>query len=285
MSYLIGSIDGGGLMGVGAVKLLTRLMVDTKESIQFDGYSGTSTGSIIAAALAMGYPAYKVLELYEEMGKKIFSKRYWLPNRPKYSNKPLIKILKRVFGDVKMSKVQRPLYIGYSDFTTGRTSVFSRANDIDVWKAVLISCSAPTYFEPVDNRFFDGGLVLQNPSFIGAVEFSDEMNIPLKEVSVLSFGTNGKTDKPIKVNKNQLKIQTAIACFRFCMEASEDLSNTYCKKTDLNGFMRLEPFLDKKYKMDSPKIIEPYQEVWDKLYDRERTNILKFIESVKGVIL
>ena len=59
------SIDGGGIKGVYAASLLYEL--ESKNHIKisdyFDIIAGTSTGGIIAAALAVGISADKILNL------------------------------------------------------------------------------------------------------------------------------------------------------------------------------------------------------------------------------
>ncbi|MCT7952700.1 patatin-like phospholipase family protein [Ancylothrix sp. C2] len=75
------SIDGGGIRGIIAAEVLVQMEDALKAhnpkwkslSNYFDFISGTSTGSIIAAGLATGMPARKILELYLKEGKNIFS--------------------------------------------------------------------------------------------------------------------------------------------------------------------------------------------------------------------
>ena len=277
--YQIGTFDGGGVHGVGVLKLLTRLYIDTNNEVYFSGYAGTSTGSIIAVCLAMGMPPYKILDLYIRLGNKIFSKRNWNPKAPKYSNKPLIKELKEIFGAGKMCDIQHPVYIGYSDFQEKKTRVFDRSNNIEIWRAVLISCSAPTFFEPIDNRYCDGGLILQNPSFAGATGFAREKKVSLKNISVLSFGTNGKTNSKIKIKKTMWLWDWAIAIIKFALQGSESLSTFYCEQAGLHSHKRLEPYFDKEYKMDNPKNMPLFMEVWDLYYDTERTDLINFLNN------
>ena len=59
--------------------------------------------------------------------------------------------------------------------------------------AVLASCSAPTYFDPVvvddKYRLIDGGLWANNPSLVAIIDANYRLKIPLKEIRVLSIGT------------------------------------------------------------------------------------------------
>lgn len=78
-------LDGGGVRGALSLAILERLeaVIDEIEGAPtllcdwFDLIGGTSTGSIIATALALGYRAAQVRDLYFALGPKIFRPR-WL---------------------------------------------------------------------------------------------------------------------------------------------------------------------------------------------------------------
>ena len=96
-TFKILSIDGGGIRGIIPAYWLTRLEAELKAKADltlhevFDLFAGTSTGSIIAAGLAIGRSANEILKLYEEKGSKIFPTpllrnplRYWGTFLPAY---------------------------------------------------------------------------------------------------------------------------------------------------------------------------------------------------------
>ena len=75
------SIDGGGMRGVYTSAYLSALakqaaarreIGDLDVGKAFDLIVGTSTGGIIACALAAGIPLDEVAELYRRHGKEIF---------------------------------------------------------------------------------------------------------------------------------------------------------------------------------------------------------------------
>jgi uncharacterized protein len=82
--YRVLSLDGGGIRGLYTAVLLRGLtaqfaqqqgLPDTEEydlGRQFDLIVGTSTGAILATALAAGVPLSKVVALYLEKGREIF---------------------------------------------------------------------------------------------------------------------------------------------------------------------------------------------------------------------
>jgi uncharacterized protein len=101
MSFNILAIDGGGIRGLYAAYILKRIHEELGVvfSEYFDLIIGTSTGSIIAGALAVDYPIEKVVLVYEVEGKKIFTLNDFSFNglrKSKYSKKHLESVLNKV---------------------------------------------------------------------------------------------------------------------------------------------------------------------------------------------
>ena len=165
----------------------------------FDLIGGTSTGSIIAAGLAMGMSVEEIRQLYFELGDKVFGKRLKLINifkigkaiKASFSEKPLEKELEKVFGN---------LTLGSDELKTGLCIVAKRADTQSVWPlinhpegkfydsewgknkdillrdAIRASAAAPTYFIPTvievgggtdpnvkeKGAFVDGGVSMAN---------------------------------------------------------------------------------------------------------------------------
>jgi uncharacterized protein len=81
------SLDGGGIRGaltLGFLKKLETILRQIEDNPDlllchyFDLIGGTSTGSIIASALAIGKTVDEITELYMNLGGKIFGeKRSW----------------------------------------------------------------------------------------------------------------------------------------------------------------------------------------------------------------
>ena len=206
MPFNILAIDGGGLRGLYAAHILKRIHEELNIvfSEYFDLIIGTSTGSIIAGAIAVDYPIEKVVLLYEVEGEKIF-----FPNnlsfsgfyKSKYSKKHLEKVLNRAIGSKTLSDVTKTrLIIPATDIANGQVFVFKssyleefvRDKNTKIVDAILSSCSAPTYFDPhkIDNYLLaDGGLWANNPSLIGLTEAIGKLKIDKDEVKILSIGT------------------------------------------------------------------------------------------------
>ena len=80
MTFKILSLDGGGIRGVLSAKLLETVETALKEQKgqalheYFDLISGTSTGSILAAGIACGMNAKRLIDIYKDEGENIFLK-------------------------------------------------------------------------------------------------------------------------------------------------------------------------------------------------------------------
>src|SRR5258705_7936211 len=81
------ALDGGGLRGILTLSYLAEIESALRErhggskdfrlSHYFDLIAGTSTGSIIAAALARGMAVADIIKKYNDLGQRVFQKS-WL---------------------------------------------------------------------------------------------------------------------------------------------------------------------------------------------------------------
>src|SRR5947209_5536322 len=69
------SIDGGGIRGIIPATTLVALEQQMGKPVRecFDFLAGTSTGALIAAAAAAGVPATRILGIYVERSREIFT--------------------------------------------------------------------------------------------------------------------------------------------------------------------------------------------------------------------
>ena len=72
--YRILSLDGGGIRGIITAVWLDRLEQALGGPLRqhFDLIAGTSTGGILACALARGTEAAKIVDLYRDRGREVF---------------------------------------------------------------------------------------------------------------------------------------------------------------------------------------------------------------------
>jgi patatin-like phospholipase/acyl hydrolase len=248
------SLDGGGIRGALTLGYLQKIEDILKAKSNdpdnfrlcqhFDLIGGTSTGSIIASALAIGLTVEEIKNHYFELGGKIFAKKYKWWNifelgdfaKAAYDEKPLEQELQKVFGDITL---------GDSQIKTGLCIVAKRADtnsvwplinhpdgkyfdssdgknkDILLWKAVRASAAAPTYFLPQiiavgggmsQAAFVDGGVSMSNNPALQLLMVATLKGFPYKwqwgadNLKIVSIGTGmSKWDKiPVQVKKNNL---------------------------------------------------------------------------------
>ena len=104
------SIDGGGLKGLYSAAFLAGLEGRFRKSIVdcFDLVAGTSTGGILALAIAARMPTQTIVDFYRQWGPKIFHPKlkamYVLRSLlfSRYPDKELKNALQTVFGDRKI---------------------------------------------------------------------------------------------------------------------------------------------------------------------------------------
>lgn len=208
------SIDGGGIRGIIPLACLARLeILEGKPSREiFDMVVGTSTGAIIAAGIALGLDAGRILALYRDLAREAFQRLPWwkiLLNRGnyRYSNEFVARTIDSIGADVPLNSLPIDILITGKSTETSRTDFFVRDNPGNgcLWgtmrlrDAVLASIAVPTYFpahsavvrgEP--NTWVDGGVgVAGNPCYHAAVEaihYTTGLYLP-GQTRLLSFGT------------------------------------------------------------------------------------------------
>lgn len=208
--FKILSLDGGGIRGAFIAGFLADLekRMNCRMADYFDLIAGTSTGAIIACALALHEPAEKIEKLYRERGAKIFQRRsphkltwkqwftgqfankylnqhkldYDMLLQSKYESVELCSALKETFSDRKIEAAKTRLVIPAVDLTRGQTIVFKtphmpdlfRDRHYEVVKVLLATTAAPTYFPHASitdgSAYVDGGLWANNPSMVAIAE-------------------------------------------------------------------------------------------------------------------
>src|SRR3989344_530408 len=136
MALRILAIDGGGIRGYFAAHVLERIQQEhgVHFANPFDVICGTSTGAIIAAALATEYPLKNVKKLYEERGCHIFKRATGSIGgllRAKYSIARLRSELSEAFGDQTLTQTTTRLLIPATDIGNGQVHVFKSAYSSD----------------------------------------------------------------------------------------------------------------------------------------------------------
>jgi hypothetical protein len=214
-SYHVISIDGGGIRGLVTTILLQRLELEVPGWLdQANLLAGTSTGGLIALALAHGLGLDDLRALYELKGESIFDDS-WLDDLrdiggitgAQYDNRNLTRELRRILGDVRLKDLQKKVLISAFDLDnedpdplkrSWKPKFFHNFAGVDsdgeqlAYKVGLYSTAAPTYF-PVVDGYIDGGVVANNPAMAALAQTQDlrAFSRPprLEDVRLISFST------------------------------------------------------------------------------------------------
>jgi patatin-like phospholipase/acyl hydrolase len=208
------SIDGGGIRGIVPALVLAEFERRTGRPAAdlFDLIAGTSTGGILACALAKpdALSARELVALYEEEGPKIFDRAVWQRIHSvgglvdeKYDDDALEDALGRYLGDARLAETVTDVLIPSYDTERRRPEFFksTRARedpgrDSPLRAVARATSSAPTYFEPAllgDWSLIDGGVFAVNPGMCAVAEVLRYQ--PDAEVVLVSLGT-GQLTRP-----------------------------------------------------------------------------------------
>ncbi len=207
---LIVSCDGGGIRGLFTARLLERLELAAPGFLaSVSLFAGTSTGGILAAALAAGLSPTECVALYRDHAGEIFSASWehqlaslWSCEGPKYSGAGLRAVLTRVLGDRKMRDLRQDVVITSCDARLREAVRFTRQDhpDLLVVEACMRTSAAEVYFPPIDARYFDGGNAANNPSLWGVIH-QLSLGTPLRAIRLLALGTGNANRPPMTLGE------------------------------------------------------------------------------------
>lgn len=217
MTYRILSLDGGGIRGIVTAVILGEIEQQVGQPLNeyFDIIAGTSTGSLLAAAVATGGRSQQIIELYRNDGPNIFPYRsLFSPQRlplllqygfsaPKYSDANLSRVLQRYFGNKKLSDVKNTkLLITAYDLLRREPLIFKSWRgdkpyfDVPIWEACLCSASAPTLFPAHELRTKEEGMAMgagKNTIFLTTDASSDMLDYQNMQLAIVSGTGSGQT--------------------------------------------------------------------------------------------
>ncbi len=169
---LILSLDGGGLRGVFSAAVVAHMEATAERPAGqvFDVILGTSTGSVIAAMLAIGTPAEKLGQLYREVGFKDLQHKTPEARTAALENTLRTHLGKdRTFSDISGIKLAIPFRDTLSGEVVFASNFLDDADDWEdfpLWQAVRRSTALWPLFTPEDDRYLDGGYsAYANPSY------------------------------------------------------------------------------------------------------------------------
>lgn len=260
------ALDGGGTRGIYAAQILANIEQNFQVSIKdcFDLIAGTSTGSIIAGAIATDIRMQKIVQIFECKASQIFRKKHYLSPlfiSSRYSKKPLEKVLDTDLPSITLGEIVTPLMIMGSDISTGGVYVFKskypeesnavyvRDQDVQLRDAVVASCSAPLFFDPQkvgDSLLADGGLWANNPSVISFTEAISKFEKKIEQIKILSIGT-GHTATKMYNQRHRWGLLTGWGREKFISYILDLQSQASTNMTQLllkENYLRLDPTID-----------------------------------------
>jgi predicted acylesterase/phospholipase RssA len=196
------AIDGGGIRGLIPALVLAEIERRTGRPIatMVDVIAGTSTGAIIACALARPdpMPAARVADVYTQDGPKIFDRSAlkvitsvdgYVHER--YDDTQLVASLRTHLGSARLPQATTRLLVTTYDLQARSALVLrSDRDDVSLVDAAHASSAAPTYFEPLrlgNRTLVDGGVAAINPALYAYVEAGGKPSL------LLSLGTGSQT--------------------------------------------------------------------------------------------
>lgn len=206
--FRILSLDGGGSKGVYSLGILKEVEALAKRRLceEFDLIYGTSTGSIIAALLALGHSVDEVTKSYFDLIPEVMQHK-----RKSARSAALKRCANQILGDKRFDAFltdvgivtihyneTRPMIFKSSvKQAHGRYSTFQPGFGCTIAEAVIASSAAFPFFERAkvvtsnqgEPELIDGGFVANNPTLLAIADAVKAYKVEKENIKVLSLGT------------------------------------------------------------------------------------------------
>ena len=163
-------LSGGGARGFAHIGALAEL---ERDGIEIDRYGGCSMGSFIAAMAAAGWKADEIRDrCHEELVRRSPFNDYTLPRVALIRSRKAGRMLERLFGELAIEELAKPLFTVSADLLSSRLVVHRRGS---VLEAVGASMSIPGLVPPLPRAgqlLVDGGVLNNLP--VDAMAEADE---------------------------------------------------------------------------------------------------------------
>jgi hypothetical protein len=210
--FRILAIDGGGICGILPAAVLAELerryLNGGSVAQHFDMIAGTSTGGVIALALAHGKSATEIRDVFLERGGLIFppaspvGRVYRFVKRglrTVYDSRVLESELLRIFGDTTLGEARTRLVIPAFEGRHGEPWIYKTPHHPDYKKdrvermvrVGLATAAAPTFFQALPSNGYvmlDGGLSSNNPIMNALVDALACFDLQRRQIRILSLG-------------------------------------------------------------------------------------------------
>ena len=218
-------LDGGGSKGVYTIGVLKELELRLGSPLHehFGLVFGTSTGSIIAALIALGYEIPEIEELYLSLIPKIMNK-----NSKGGRSKALKEEALKIFGSQKFDAFKTNIGIVALNFETqmplvfktdiqqayGMKQSFKPGFDCTIETALRCSSAAYPFFEKVkiktenhgEIEVVDGGFIANNSTLYSMIDAYKALNYDESNINLLNVGVGQYVEKSSGIKHKFLKL-------------------------------------------------------------------------------
>ena len=309
--FRILSLDGGGAKGAFTLGVLQELESQLGGPLHeyFDLIYGTSTGAIIAAYLALGFPVSDIYSSYLEIIPRVMSK--WT----KRGRSAALRIAadkefgKYTFNDTRCrlaivatrSDLHRPLiFKSHADIAHSDVATFVPGFGVSIADCLLASAAASPFFErqrlklrqPNGDVFveaIDGGFVANNPCMFALIDAVGALNVPPERVRLCSIGTGAFPQKKriaSQLAKRVWLLSDAIALLEETLESNSNSADFIrgvifpgITGVRLNPTIRNVPFSTDLLESDI-EIIKQMYDCGVEFFNNEKDSLVSITEGI-----
>ena len=217
--HIILSIDGGGVRGAIAARILSLLEHELKRKninkplhTLFNMFIGSSTGALIVSGIAhcelsatyISDNLYTTQTCNTIMNKSIIDRIFGLlQTKPLYNGVGKRNVIQSITKDKKFTDTKKKVIIPLYDITQEKPVFFKswKYSQTPLISVLDAASAAPGYFPSVEyvpqHWGIDSGVIARNPSLSAYIEMLKLYNIE-DDIRILSIGTGYGYEKPIK---------------------------------------------------------------------------------------
>lgn len=238
-------LDGGGSKGVYTLGVLKELELKLGSPLynHFGLIYGTSTGSIIAALIALGYKIDKIEKLYLDLIPKIMKYK-----TKSGKSRAMAEQAKKIFGTKKFNAFKTDIGIVALNFETqmplifkttinqahGMKQSFKPGFDCTIETAVRCSSAAYPFFEKVtiktenhgEIEVVDGGFIANNPTLYSIIDAYKALGFNEKNIHILNVGVGSYIEKSTGLLSKVLRKIGLFILFERVLNASTNSNST-----------------------------------------------------------
>jgi len=270
------ALDGGGVFG----KVQAKILADANAWGKFDAFCGTSIGSAIAAAGALGFQDRVGPRFFDDAMPRVFH-RSWLRRLnflgSKYSDAGLNDVLRDTFRGALLSDCRKPLFVTAVDIARQTLKVFTSTSESDtrlsVQSVVRSATAAPTYFDSWQG-YADGGVMANCPVMVGVAACAKVLKYPLQDIEVFSIGTGDPPETEGKHPRNMVQWGTWLIP-ALLHGAAGDMHDYFARSLPLKRYVRVQFTREADWKLDNVDAMNAAMDQW-------RDQITEAVEELKA---